>query len=153
MAVDDKTPTYIFTLAKISEGIQALVSVAKINPQCFFTTMKKYADFLRHKNRNLRSSRYTGTRENDGLLGWRFGDCHANRTGRVGAPERNHVHYEDGMWRNDCPEKGGIGHLILASDEFIVWPRPVFKALKTFKQSGYGTNINNDNLQRYLGMV
>lgn len=144
---DYKKPTYIFTLAKqsVPKQPQSLVSVARITNH--FKTMKEYASFLRTKGNKLLSSRLSRESSNDGMLGWRFGDCHADFAGKVGHPHKGHVHAEGGEWKKDCPEKKqSRGHLILISDEFIVWNKPAFKARHIFKQGGSGFNIDQMNL-------
>ncbi|HAF15830.1 MAG TPA: hypothetical protein DCK99_19480 [Blastocatellia bacterium] len=138
-------PTYIFTLSSKAndEAIQSLVSVAEIS--IGLKTMEAYADHLLTKNENLISSRFTRERRNDGLLGWRFGDCHSDSEGNIGEPDSGHVHFPD-YWRQDVNGK----HEILLAERFIVWRDPVFIARDTIKQSAFGGNISEKNLDRVL---
>jgi hypothetical protein len=149
-AADDSIPTYVFMLASLDRKIgQPLVSIAQVD-EYHFDTMKEYAQFLlKTGNRALISSRLTRKRHDDGLLGWRFGDCHANMAGEVGEPNLGHVHHPNEWWKPDICRK----HLILASDRFLLWPEPVFVAARTQKQSKYGTNITSDNLHDLLKPV
>jgi hypothetical protein len=146
-------PTFVFTLAKkdATEGSQALVSVAKITEH--FETMGEYAKFLLEEGKpKLISSRLTRVHNDDGLLGWRFGDCHADEQGRVGAPDRNHVHGH-GCWDHGQPcwkVDNDKTHLILISDKFLLWDRPVFFAKTTIKQLRHGKNLRADNLADVL---
>lgn len=146
-AIDLSIPTFVFTLASLDPNVgQALVSVARVTSH-FFNTMREYAQFLLEtRNRALISSRLTRVRQDDGLLGWRFGDCHADISGQVGEPSSGHVHHVPTWWKADIDGK----HLILVSDRFLLWPEPVFAAAKTQKQSKYGTNITSDNLHDLL---
>ena len=146
-ATDDSIPTYVFTLASLDRKLgQPLVSVVQVD-QYHFNTMEEYARFLlKTGNRAFISSRLTRGRQHDDLLGWRFGDCHANMAGEVGEPNPNHVHYPNEWWKADIDGK----HLILLSDRFLLWPEPVFVAAKTQKQSKYGTNITQGNLHELL---
>lgn len=138
-------PTYIFTLSSKAndESIQALVSVAEIS--IGLKTMKDYADHLLTKNKSLISSRFTRERCDDGLLGWRFGDCHSDSEGNIGQPDSGHVHFPDD-WRQDKDGK----HEILLAERFVVWRDPVFIARDTIKQSAFGGNISEKNLDRVL---
>jgi hypothetical protein len=146
--VKDKTiPTFVFTLASKAphEGFQALVSVAKVTGA--FETMEEYARFLLDRGtRKLISSRLTRVRADDGLLGSRFGDCHADRKGIVGTPDKDHVHSGSNAWRNDV----NGNHLILVSRTFLLWDRPVFITQRTIGQSRYGQNLTPENLEYVL---
>jgi len=146
-ATDDSIPTYIFTLASLDRKLgQPLVSVAQVD-EYHFNTMEEYAQFLlKTGNRAFISSRLTRKRQHDGLLGWRFGDCHANMAGEVGEPNADHVHHVAEWWKSDIDGK----HLILVSNRFLLWPEPVFVAAKTQKQSKYGTNITPVTLHDLL---
>jgi hypothetical protein len=146
-ATDDSIPTYVFTLAGLDRTIgQPLVSVAQVDEH-HFNTMHEYAQFLLGMgDRALVSSRLTCVRNEDGLLGWRFGDCHANMSGEVGEPNSDHVHHVPEWWQADIDGK----HLILLSNRFLLWREPVFVAAKTQKQSKYGTNITSDNLRHLI---
>ena len=75
-ATDDSIPTYVFTLASLDRKLgQPLVSVAQVDEH-HFNTMNEYAKFLvSTRDHALISSRLTRERHEDGLLGWRFGDC------------------------------------------------------------------------------
>lgn len=150
----DQKPTYIFTLAKNSDGKHWLVSVARItNP---FETMKKYADFLRTKGKKLLSSRLSREFQEDGMRGWRFGDCHANSAGKIGRPYKEHVHAKGDGWKDDCPETNPKQrHLIVVSDDYIVWRKPTFKvrnkARNVFRgPKGAGVNIDQTKLTEFL---
>ncbi len=146
-AIDLSIPTYVFTLASLDSNVgQTLVSIAQVTKH-FFNTMQEYAQFLLEtRNRALISSRLTRVRQDDGLLGWRFGDCHEDMSGEVGEPNSGHVHHVPEWWKADVDGK----HLILVSDRFLLWPEPVFVAAKTQKQSRYGKNIASDNLHGLL---
>ena len=146
-ATDDSIPTYVFTLASLDRTIgQPLVSVAQVDEH-HFNTMHEYAQFLLGTgDRALVSSRLTRVRNEDGLLGWRFGDCHANMSGEVGEPNSDHVHHVPDSWQADIDAK----HLILLSNRFLLWPEPVFVAAKTQKQSRFGTDIDPYNLHHLL---
>ena len=147
-ATDDSIPTYVFTLASLNRKLgQPLVSIAQVDEH-HFNDMDEYAQLLlKRRDPELLSSRLTRVRLNDGLLGWRFGDCHADTAGEVGEPNPGHVHHDDReSWKTDIDGK----HLILVSDRFLVWPEPVFVAAKTQKQSKYGTNITSDNLRHLI---
>ena len=137
-------PTFVFTLSsKAAKGSQALVSVAKITNH--FETMDDYAKFIvKSNNPHLIASRLTRIRNDEGLLGRRFGDCHANRQAQIGAPATGHVH--EHCWQSDVDGT----HLILISDDFLLWGRPVFFARKTIKRSRYGTNLTAGNLVEIL---
>src|ERR1700724_2790765 len=109
--------------------------------------MQEYASFLRKRqDRALLSSRSTRARRNDGLLGWRFGDCHVGMNGNVGEPYPGHVHYPNKSWETDINGK----HMILVSDRFILWLEPVFVAIKTQMQSRYGKDIDSHTLHKLL---
>ena len=110
--------------------------------------MKEYATFiLETRKTGLISSRLTRVHNDDELLGWRFGDCHSDEHGKMRAPDRDHVH-GNGCWDHGKPcwkvDNDGT-HLILASDEFLLWDRPVFIAKKLIMQSGQWRNITGDN--------
>lgn len=131
-------PTYVFTLAsKNPEVGQALVSVARIT-RCF-KTMDDYARFLRSCDQDLISSRLTRCPHDDGLLGWRFGDCHLD-----GGPNPGHVHSE--CWQQDVDGR----HLILVSNAFVVWDKPIFVRSVVEKRSRYGRNVTPDNFRELL---
>jgi len=144
-ARDLAIPTYVFTLGRNNPDIgQPLVSVARVTKS--FETMQEYADFLIRRGHQLSSSRLTRVPEDDGSLGRRFGDCHSDRSGVVGAPNSGHVHRKNGLWREDTDGQ----HLILVSSEFLVWDSPVFVAKVIQKQSRYGTDISLRNLRQLL---
>ncbi len=141
-------PTFVFTISSNanSEGIQALLSVAKVTRA--FKSMKAYAKHLK-RNTRLSASRLTRQVVGDEQFGWRFGDCHADANGNVGAPCIGHVHrkhFRDKCWKND----NQTGHLILLSDDFILWSKPVFVTRKILGQSCYGTNMTPDKLKEML---
>jgi hypothetical protein len=139
---------FIFTLAEQdTHGIQRLVSVAKVTEH--FRTMADYANRLRTSRHSaLISSRLTRHLRNDGLFGWRFGDCHSDRSGVVGAP---HVDHEHGQNRGNCwATDNTVGHTLLMSDRFLIWPQSVFFSAHTLKQSRYGHNISPGNLRQLL---
>jgi hypothetical protein len=146
-AIDLSIPTYVFTLGKLNPDLgQPLVSVARVTKYSF-ETMHDYAEFLRTKgDQKLMSSRLTREFKNDGQLGWRFGDCHADSSGNVGAPSLGHVHRRNRGWYDDVNGE----HIILASDEYLLWREPVFVAAITQKQSRYGQDINAKNLERLI---
>jgi hypothetical protein len=147
-AIDLSIPTYVFTLARLDPRMgQPLVSVAQITEHCF-DTMEQYAEFLlKTDDRAFISSRLTRVRRNDGLLGSRFGDCHADMAGEVGEPDPQHVHHDVGKsWKADIDGR----HLILVSNRFLLWREPVFVAARTQKQSRYGKNITSDTLEDLL---
>ena len=136
-------PTYVFTLGRRNpEVAQALVSVARIT--ACFKTMDAYANFLLSRDQDLISSRLTRCRQDDGLLGWCFGDCHADTNGLVGEPNPDHVHSE--CWRQDVNGE----HLILVSNSFVVWDKPIFVASVVEKQSRYGRNVTPKNFGTLL---
>jgi hypothetical protein len=151
-AIDLSVPTYVFTLGKLYRELgQPLVSVAKVTGHFF--TMSEYATFLLEEGkRKLISSRLTRVHNDDGSLGWRFGDCHADEQGRVGAPDRNHVHGH-GCWDHGQPcwkVDNDNTHLILVSNNLLLWDRPVFFGKKRIKQRRYGQNLTADNLADVL---
>lgn len=139
---------FIFTLAEQdTSGDQNLVSVAKVTEHFF--DMATYARrLLQSGNGPLISSRLSRHRRNDGLFGWRFGDCHSDRNGTIGAP---HVDHEHGLNRGHCwAADNARGHTLLMSDRFWVWPQVVFSSTHTLKQSRYGHNINARNIRSLL---
>jgi len=143
-AIDLAVPTYVFTLSRKNTEIgQSLVSVARITAG--FKTMNEYADFLRVQRPKVRSSRFTRTHIDDGLLGWRFGDCHANDNGDVGSPTCGHVHSQSD-WQRDCNGK----HMILVSTDYLLWERPAFVARNTEHQSRFGRNMDGAVLREFL---
>ena len=146
-AIELSVPTYVFTLASVHTDIgQPLVSVAQVTEQSF-DTMEEYAQFLLHqRDRKFMSSRLTRVGRRDNQLGWRFGDCHADSRGDVGEPHEGHVHYADKTWKADINGK----HLILVSNRFLLWSKPVFVAVTTQKQSRFGKNIDCTNLRQLL---
>ena len=146
-AIDLSIPTYVFTLGKLNPDFgQPLVSVAKVTKHCF-ETMNEYAEFLRTKgDKKLMSSRLTRGSKKDRQLGWHFGDCHADPSGNVGAPCLGHVHRRSRGWYDDVNGK----HMILVSDEYFLWRKPVFVAARTQKQSRYGKDINAENLDTLI---
>ncbi|MBI4658208.1 MAG: hypothetical protein HY735_05050 [Verrucomicrobia bacterium] len=150
---EDNKPTYVFTLTRISDEDrwQVLVSVARVTR--YFKTMKEYARFVvTETNKRMARSRLSRELHNDKMHGWRFGDCHANRSGEVGKPCEGHVHQNN--WRWDCPEKrSSWNHWILASDEFVLWREPAFKARRVFKQSGSGINIDHNKIVEFIGEI
>lgn len=144
-AVDLSIPTYVFTLARKGPiAGQPLVSVARIDRT--FETMEDYATFLRSCGRTLRASRLTRCHRDDGLLGWRFGDCHANDDGDVGEPDPGHVHHWVEDWKRDTNGE----HLILFSEQFILWERPLFAAQQTERQSRFGRNMDSKALREFF---
>lgn len=144
--IEGAIPTLIFTVAKKNPlGFQALVSVARVTKH--FLNMEEYASFLVDRgDEALISSRLTRIESDDGLFGWRFGDCHADLIGSVGSPFGDHVHGTDGHWQFD---NDGT-HLILFSDDFLLWEEPTFVAASTVKQSRYGLDVNAANLDEIL---
>jgi hypothetical protein len=139
---------FIFTLAKQDASRnQNLVSVTKATMH--FPDMRAYAQhLLRSRNAAFVSSRLSRRRRNDGWLGWRFGDCHSDRSGTIGAP---HVDHEHGFNRGHCWAADNTrGHTLLMSDCFLVWPRPMFSSRYALKDSRYGHNINPSNLRQVL---
>jgi hypothetical protein len=146
-ATDDSIPTYVFTLASLDQEVgQPLVSVAQVDEH-HFNSMEEYAQFLlKTGNRAFISSRLTRNRHDDGVLGWRFGDCHADMAGKVGEPNPGHVHHPNEWWRPDIYRK----HLILVSNRFLLWHQPAFVAVKTQKQSRFGTDVGPGNLHDLL---
>jgi len=137
---------FIFTLARQDkQGRQGLVSVAKVTEH--FDDMATYADYLRAtRDRAFMSSRLTRTRRNDGELGWRFGDCHADRSGTVGEPHCDHVHYDHDQWKRDSSGE----HALLVSDCFLLWRTPQLFARKKLKQSRFGHDIAPQRLSQML---
>ena len=139
---------FIFTLTEQdSTGSQNLVSVAKVTAH--FSAMSAYARHLiRSGDPALISSRLSRNRRNDGLFGWRFGDCHSDRRGKIGAPHVDHEHglNRDHSWDAD----NATGHTLLMSNRFLVWSRPAFSSTHTLKQSRYGYNIDAGSLRRLL---
>lgn len=139
---------FIFTLSEQDYGgTQHLVSVAKVTR--YFVDMNAYARYLLGSgNTALISSRLSRNRRNDGLLGWRFGDCHANRGGVVGPPHVDHSHGLNGAhcWAQD----NTTGHTLLMSDCYLMWSKPRFSSIRALKQSRYGHNINPGNLRTLL---
>jgi hypothetical protein len=146
-ATDLSIPTYVFTLAKQHPAVgQALVSVAQVTEHSF-DTMADYAEFLlTGGDRALTSSRLTRVRHDDGLLGWRFGDCHSDKFGHISRPYPEHVHHEEKYWETDINGE----HIILASHRFLVWPEPVFVARTTQKQSRFGKDIDLSTLDNLI---
>lgn len=146
-AIDLLIPTYVFTLGRLDSKLgQPLVSIAQVTKYSF-DTMDQYIQFLlKRGDRALISSRSTRARRNDGVLGWRFGDCHADFSGNVDEPHQGHVHYADKSWKTDINGR----HMILVSDRFLLWPKPSFMAIKTQKQSRYGVDIDNGKLRTLL---
>jgi hypothetical protein len=146
-ATDLSIPTYVFTLAERHPDIgQALVSVAQVTKHSF-ATMNAYAHFvLTHGDRSLISSRLTRLRQNDGFLGFRFGDCHSDRRGTIGEPCTDHVHHPKNYWKADLNGK----HLILVSHRFVQWTTPVFLATTTQKQSRFGKDIDSTTVHQLI---
>jgi hypothetical protein len=147
-----RTPTkhavFIFTLSKVDDrGVQHLVSVAKVTDS--FSTMRSYARKLIASCQHvLIASRLSRTRTSRTNLGWRFGDCHADPTGNVGAPHPDHVH---GFNQHSCWARDNTaGHELLLSDLFIVWRAPVIRSSAVMFWAGHGRNINASNLQHLL---
>jgi hypothetical protein len=149
LANKSQVPVFIFTLASINKriasgGNQALVSVAKITED--FPSMKDYAQRVIGCPA-LRDSRLSGIRlPKTSFLRWRFGDCHANLAGRVGAPDGSHVHANS--WHKDLGAS-----TILLSDEFLVWPRPLIVSKRTLGHDKHGHNINPSSLTNLLADV
>lgn len=131
-----ETPVFIFTLAsKKGCDFQGLVNVARITRA--FESMGEYAEWIRdHQNREVQLSRFTRTDPSKRHLGWRFGDCHADTRGDVGAPTTEHVHAAVTQWQ---PDRNGK-HLILASNDFILYGTPRFRSKETMGPSRYGFN-------------
>jgi len=139
---------FIFTLAKQdASGNQNLVSVAKVTQH--FPDMVSYARrLLGSRNPPLISSRLSRRRRNDGRLGWRFGDCHSDQSGAIGAP---HVDHEHGLHRGHCwAADNARGHTLLMSSCFLIWSCPIFSSMHTLKDSRYGHNIDPGNLRGLL---
>lgn len=134
---------FVFTLAEKSavrgSVAQALVSVAKVTKH--YPTMRDYAlsFILKSGSPALISSRLSRESRNDGLCGWRFGDCHADRQGVVGVPSQCHVHHDRGLWTQDVEG----GHEILVSDSFLVWDHPSFASVEMIKQARYGRDVTD----------
>jgi hypothetical protein len=108
---------FIFTLAKQDASKnQYLVSVAKVTTHC-----KDMADYARHlfklRSAALTSSRLTRCGRN-ASLGWRFGDCHANPKGVIGAPHVDHVH--GSKFGNCWAPDNAPGPTLLMSDHFLI---------------------------------
>jgi|GEM_PF-2067549 len=144
-ALDQSIPTYVFTLAKMDPRVgQSLVSVARIDDG--FETMDEYSQFLEGQKRVLQAAKLTRTRREDGLFGWRFGDCHADANFQVGRPDCDHVHADEAQWKRDCNGK----HMILISTKFIVWDRPVFSVRETEGQSRFGRNMEKGALESFF---
>ena len=149
-AIDLSIPTYVVTLASLGPKLgQPLVSVAQVTEHSF-KTMEAYAQFLLTTgDQAFVSSRVTRVRRDDGLLGWKFGDCHSDMSGEVGEPNSGHVHHVSDWWKADIDGK----HLILLSNRFLLWREPVFVAAKTQKQSRYGKDITSDTLHSLLRIL
>ena len=148
LAQRNSEAVFIFTLAEQDEmNRQGLVSVAKMTEH--FPDMQTYARrILSSRDGRLISSRLSRRRQNDDLFGWRFGDCHANRSGEVGAPHPEHEH---GKNRAHCWDRDNTpGHELLLSDCFKIWPTPVFFSKQTLKQSRYGLGLNGGTLSKLL---
>lgn len=137
---------FIFTLACQDEtNRQTLVSVARVTEH--FADMAEYESHLRsNRDPNVLSSRLSRVRQDDGNLGWRFGDCHTDGRGNIGRPDHDHVHGKNGDWRSD----NDGSHTLLTSDEFLLWAKPKFVARNTIFQSGYGHNIDAQSLRQLL---
>jgi hypothetical protein len=142
--LEDGIPTFIFTLAEKGEAGQALVSVAKVTNTR--EDMTGYAKFVVSHGKRFASSRLTREHRDDDLLGWRFGDCHADSRGLEGLPDKDHVHGAEGSARPDRDRR----HVILISNDYLLWPTPWFVAKKTLKQSCYGHNIDRESLPLFL---
>jgi hypothetical protein len=138
---------FIFTLSRMDlHGNQHLVSVAKVTEH--FCGMPDYAQrLIRSGDRSLISSRLTRYRTGSSL-GWRFGDCHANNRGAIGIPYADHVHGINygSSWHTD----NQLGHTLLMSNCFLIWPKPFFHSAKTLEQSRYGHDITANNLHLLL---
>jgi hypothetical protein len=144
---EEAVPLFVFTVAgRNGQAFQALVSIAKVT--IYFRTMEEYAMFVCETGQErLLSSRLTRVRIEDGLLGWRFGDCHADRRARVGPPLRGHVHGgEEEWWQRD---NDGT-HLILFAEEYLLWKEPRFVTRQTVTQRGYGLKVTAENLGQIL---
>jgi hypothetical protein len=111
--------------------------------------MLKYGKWLNRQSRRLRDSKLTIRRVNDGQLGWRFGDCHVDTKGELHAPHYHHDHFENNAWKWDA----NSDHMIVASDNSLVWSEPLFGAGRILKQSRYGMNISKSNLAELLVRV
>jgi hypothetical protein len=134
--------TVILTLSKVRcpDHRQYLVSAAKVT--AWFDTMDDYAKYLlKLGDERLLSEKLSRERRATGL-GWHFGDCHADRDGRVDEPVKGHVHKgKDGRDRDG-------NHLLLASDSFVVWKCPTLRAKSLLYQSRYGLTVTPDNRDR-----
>lgn len=145
LVVSRETAVFIMTCARKPKGVegQPLVSVAHVTH--WFDSMSSYAAFIAGadgRGRALRASRLTGQRVRDGGLGWRFGDCHADADGRLRAPAVDHVHGQPRQWRRDLAD----GHMILASNEFVVWRTPQLATTKVWNQLRFGIDVASSNL-------
>ena len=134
----------ILTLSKAS-GLthqQYLVSAAKVT--AWFETMRQYeAHLLQLSTTKLLGEKLSNRRRSTGL-GRHFGDCHTDGRGRVANPNKPHVHAHKAGRDLDGT------HLILVSDCFEVWNRPILRVKKTLRQSRYGINISPGNLHQLL---
>ena len=125
-------PVFMFTLgSKYRLASQPLVSVAKITKD--FQTPQDYANAV-IKDPALCASRLTRLVQDNGLLGWRFGDCHADMTGVVGAPGKDHVHWVHNTWVKD--NAPNVRKLL--SNEFLVWDSPLIVAKRLLGPEGWG---------------
>ena len=137
----------IFTLASCCNALehkQYLVSVAKVT-RCF-GSMNEYAHYvLKQKREKLLWEKLSRLPRGKRGLGWRFGDCHADRKGEVKEPGEGHVHA-------GCKARGDLkpGHLIVVSDCFVTWHRPKLWANRTIHQSRFGIDVTPDNLNELL---
>lgn len=139
---------FIFTLAEQDHRRrQSLVSVAKVTEH--FQNMAAYARRLLYsRDSALISSRLSRRRRNDGLFGWRFGDCHSDRSGVIGAPHPDHEH---GLNRGHCwAADNAPGHSLFLSNRHLVWSDPKIFSRRTLKQSRYGHNIDPTTLLSLL---
>jgi hypothetical protein len=145
-AVKGDCPVMIFTLSKVSRKChrQYLVSVARVTNS--FETMEDYARFLRTRgNETLSREKLSRMPRSERFLGWRFGDCHADRNHKVKAPGQSHVHAKPKAYRQDFRK-----HLLLASNCFVTWSCPTLWASETLGQSRYGMNVKPENLRGML---
>ncbi len=147
--VESKDPaTMIFTLCSCRgapQRRQYLVSVAKVTKT--FETMQGYSDCLKEQgDESLRSEKLSSWPRNQGGLGWRFGDCHADREGKVRPPRSGHVHADEESYERDLNGK----HLLLASVCFVTWQDPVLCAKRRIGPSRFGITITPDNLDKLL---
>lgn len=139
---------FVFTLAKIDQDRhQCLVSVAKVTGH--FRNMADYTAFLLGtRNRKFITSRLTQQARKTKLLGWRFGDCHADIAGKLCAPNPDHEHGRNrsNNWGDDVSGQ----HANLVSDTFLLWRHRCITARRIFKQLANGFDLNLETLTEAL---